>query len=290
MPSGANPAPRHTVARWTEASGRASVPLVAAALPLLVLLLLPIVAVATRAVEAPSWRELWQPSTRAAVALSLGTTLTTTALAVVLGTPLALLLARRRFRGRRLLEAAVELPMVLPPAVAGIALLLVFGRRGLIGSWLDSVGLGVAFTPVAVVLAQLFVAAPFFVKTASVGIASVEPELEAAAAVDGATPWQVFWRVTMPLARRALVGGAALCWARALGEFGATIIFAGNYPGRTQTMPLAIYLGFETSLGQAIVLSTLLLVVSLAVLLVTRALLDRGGGESTCAGAPASRR
>jgi len=164
---------------------------------------------------------------------------------VLAGTPLAYLLARRRFRGRTALDTLIDLPMVLPPSVAGIALLVAFGRRGLVGQYLTVAGIELAFTQMAVVLAQIFVAAPFYIKAAAAGFAGVDRELEQAAALDGATPLQVARYVTVPLAWTSLFGGAVMTWARALGEFGATIIFAGNFVGRTQTMPLAIYQGFE---------------------------------------------
>ena len=160
----------------------------------------------------------------------------------------------------------MELPTVLPPAVAGVALLVAFGRRGLIGQWLAAAGLGVSFTTAAVVMAQLFIAAPLFVRAAMLGFAGIATELEQAAEIDGASPWQRFRYVTLPLAYPALLSGAVVAWARALGEFGATIIFAGNFPGRTQTMPLAIYIGFELDLDAALVLSVLMIVASFATL------------------------
>jgi molybdate transport system permease protein len=173
------------------------------------------------------------------------------------------------------LDTLIDLPMVLPPAVAGIALLLAFGRRGLFGQYLNDMGIDIAFTQTAVVLAQLFVAAPFYVKAAAVGFAAIDQELEQAAALDGANGWQIFRLITLPLAWTALLGGAVMTWARALGEFGATIIFAGNFPGRTQTMPLAIYLGFELDLNIALTLAVILLAVSFLVLLVIKGLLGQ---------------
>jgi len=219
--------------------------------------------------------DLVTESVRLAIRLSLMTSLLTTCTTLLLGTPVAYLLARRRFRGRALLETLIDLPMVLPPAVAGLALLLTFGRRGLVGSYLATLGIELPFTPAAVVMAQTFVAAPFYVKAAMVGFAAVERELEQAAALDGANSWQILRFVTIPLAWSGLFGGLIMTWARALGEFGATIIFAGNFPGRTQTMPLAIYLGFELDLGVALTLSILLLVISFGVLFVVKGLLRR---------------
>ena len=235
-------------------------------LPLLLFLIIPLVALLLRAAPADVGATLLEPEVRQAIALSARTTLTTAALAVVFGTPVAYLLARRRFPGWRLVDTLVELPTVLPPAVAGVALLVAFGRRGLIGQWLAAAGLGVSFTTAAVVMAQLFIAAPLFVRAAMLGFAGIATELEQAAEIDGASPWQRFRYVTLPLAYPALLSGAVVAWARALGEFGATIIFAGNFPGRTQTMPLAIYIGFELDLDAALVLSVLMIVASFATL------------------------
>jgi molybdate transport system permease protein len=205
----------------------------------------------------------------------MATTSITLLLTILIGTPVGYLLGRGTFRGRPVLDTLIDLPMVLPPAVAGIALLLAFGRRGLFGQYLNDMGIDIAFTQTAVVLAQLFVAAPFYVKAAAVGFAAIDQELEQAAALDGANGWQIFRLITLPLAWTALLGGAVMTWARALGEFGATIIFAGNFPGRTQTMPLAIYLGFELDLNIALTLAVILLAVSFLVLLVIKGLLGQ---------------
>ena len=214
-------------------------------------------------------------------ALTLSLTTSAVALAVILGlgTPLAYLLARRRFRGARLIDTLVDVPIVLPPAVAGIALLMAFGRRGIVGRWLAEAGVTIGFTTTAVILAQVFVAAPFFVRAAKSGFARVDRDLEDAAADLGAPPLTVFRTVTLPLAWPGLVAGAVLAWARALGEFGATIMFAGNFPGVTQTMPLAIYGRFGAGdLQSALLLSLVLLVASIVVLLGVRLLGSRPGG------------
>jgi molybdate transport system permease protein len=240
---------------------------------MLAYLLIPIVAMIARVDPAAILTQFANPEVAQAIWLSITTTTWSTVLALGLGTPLAFLLARRRFRGRSLLDTLVELPMVLPPSVAGIALLIAFGRRGLIGASLDAAGLQIAFTTVAVVMAQVFVAAPFYIKTAVAGFAGIERELEQAAAIDGASPLQVFRAITLPLAWPVLLGGLVMTWARALGEFGATIIFAGNFPGRTQTMPLAIYLGFELDLDLALTLAMILLAVSFFVLWLVKAIL-----------------
>ena len=216
------------------------------------------------------WDALGRPIVFEALRLSMFTSLLVLLLALVLGSPLALLLARRRFRGVGLLDSLVDLPIVLPPAVAGLALLLTFGRRGMFGAPLAALGIELPFTTAAVVLASLFVAAPFYVRAARSGFLAVPRELEEAARVEGATEWQVFRFVTVPVAASALFGGAILCWARALGEFGATIMFAGQFMGRTQTMPLAIYAALESDLDAALALSVLLLAISFALLVLFR--------------------
>jgi molybdate transport system permease protein len=208
---------------------------------------------------------------RQALTLSLVTSTAALGLTILLGTPLAYLLARRRFRGRRLVDTLVDLPIVLPPAVAGLALLMAFGRRGLVGEQLNAWGLGVAFSTEAVILAQLFVASPFYVRAAKAGFARVARDVEESAADLGAPPFAVFRTVTLPLVRPSLAAGAVLAWARALGEFGATIMFAGSFAGRTQTMPLAIYGRYEAGdLGTALLLSLVLVAASLAILLAVR--------------------
>ena len=206
-----------------------------------------------------------------ALALSLGTSLVATAAVVALGTPLAWLLATREFPGKRLVEVLVDLPMVLPPTVAGFALLLAFGRMGIAGRPLAALGITLPFTTPAVIVAQAFMAAPFFVGSARAGFAGVDRRLLDAAATLRASESHTFLRVVLPLARPALLAGVAMSAARALGEFGATITFAGNLPGTTQTMPLAVYEAMQTDLDAAIVLSVLLLLMSLGLLLGLRA-------------------
>jgi molybdate transport system permease protein len=205
-----------------------------------------------------------------AVVLSLITTLITSALTILFGTPLAYALARRKMPFRPLVQVLVELPIVLPPAVAGLALLLTFGRRGLLGPVLGSLGITLPFTTAAVVFAQTFVSAPFFIRSALVGFQHVPREIEDAARVDGAAGWSLFCRVTLPLASRALLAGLILSWARALGEFGATILFAGSTQGRTQTMPLLIYNILERNLDAAIFASLILLGLALVALLISQ--------------------
>jgi len=246
-----------------------------ASLPLVFFLALPLLALLLSISPAKLIENLAQPQVRQAIIISLKTTLVTSAVTILLGTPLAYVLARRRFRFRRALDTLVDLPIVLPPAVAGVALLIAFGRQGIIGGWLSGLGVQIAFTQTAVIMAQTFVAAPFYVKSASIGFASVDAELEQAAAIDGASSWQAFRHVTVPLAWAAMLSGAVMTWARALGEFGATILFAGNYLGRTQTMPLAIYIGFELDLNIALTLAAILVAISFLVLFLVKGILNR---------------
>lgn len=250
------------------------------ALPLLSFMLLPLLAMLLRLEWGGLWATVTSTVVTQAISLSLATTLLATALALILGGPLAFQLARRRFPGRTIIDTLIDLPMVLPPSVAGIALLMAFGRRGLLGAPLAELGISISFTGAAVVLAQCFVAAPYFVKAAAAGFAGVDRELEQAAALDGASPAQVLWHITIPLAWPALFSGAVMTWARALGEFGATIIFAGNLPGRTQTMPLAIYLGFERDLNLALILAAILLAISFGVLALVKGVLKQRVGVS----------
>lgn len=242
-------------------------------LPLLVILFVPLVALLVRVSPAALLTNVMSREVSQAIGLSMSTSLLSTFVAFVMGTPVAYLLARYRFRGRTVLDTLIDLPMVLPPSVAGIALLVAFGRRGLLGQYFSEFGVEIAFTQTAVVLAQTFVAAPFYIKAAAAGFASVERDYEQAAALDGASSREVFRYITIPLAGPILFGGLVMTWARALGEFGATIIFAGNFPGRTQTMPLAIYLGFELDLSVALTLSVILLVISFTVLLFVKHIL-----------------
>ena len=233
----------------------------------LLFLVLPLVGLLARAPWATLPQRLTQPGVLTALRLSLQTATLATLLCVALGVPLAWLLARVEFPGRRLVRALVTVPLVLPPVVGGVALLLVFGRRGLLGSWLDATfGMTLPFSTAGVVLAEAFVAMPFLVIAVEGALRGADPRYEEAAATLGAGRWITFTHVTLPLVAPGIAAGAVLCWARALGEFGATITFAGNYPGRTQTMPLAVYLALETDLQAAIVLSLILLTVSVAIL------------------------
>lgn len=230
-------------------------------------LLLPILGLVGVAVASGSLgRILGAPGVQGAIRLTLLTSSLCTGIAALVGTPLAYALGRWEFRSKRLLETALELPLVLPPVVGGVALLVTFGRRGILGPSLSAVGIELPFTTAAVVLAQLFVAGPLYVASARVGFGAVPPELLEAAAIDGASSWQQFRHVAFPLAMPGLVGGAILCWARATSEFGATLLFAGNLPGRTQTLSLAIMTAMETDLRAALALSVVLLALSFGAL------------------------
>jgi molybdate transport system permease protein len=214
---------------------------------------------------------LASPEILTALWLSLATTAVSLVVTVLLGLPLAIVLARRTFRGKSLLEAVVDLPIVLPPSVAGLALLLVFGRRGLLSAPFDFFGIIVPFTTVAVIVAQVFVSAPFFVRSARTGLSGVDRDLEDAARVDGASERHLFRTITVPLAGTALAAGIVMCWARSLGEFGATIMFAGNVEGRTQTLPLVVYSEFQGGdLDASIAASAILVLAAFAVLIAVR--------------------
>ena len=233
---------------------------------------LPVATLVARAILDGSLRvALASPEVLDALWLSLITTATSLVITVVLGLPLAVVLARRQFRGKGLVEAVVDLPIVLPPSVAGLALLLVYGRRGLLSAPFQLLGISVPFTTVAVVLAMTFVSAPFFVRSARIGIASVDRDLEDAARVDGASERHLFRSVTVPLAGAALAGGLVMAWARSLGEFGATIMFAGNVQGRTQTLPLVVYSEFQGGgLDASIAAAAILVLAAFGVLVAVR--------------------
>ncbi len=236
----------------------------------LLFLLLPLVGLLARA----PWRGmpalLADPSVRQALRLSLLSATGATALSLVIGIPLAWVLARLRFPGRRLVRALVTLPLVLPPVVGGVGLLYAFGRRGVFGPALGSAGISLPFTTAGVVLAEAFVAMPFLIVTVEGALAAADQGYEQAAATLGASSWTTFRRVTLPLILPSVAAGGVLCFARALGEFGATITFAGNLPGTTQTMPLAVYLALETNPEAAVALALVLLAISITILLLLR--------------------
>ncbi len=231
---------------------------------------IPLVSLLFRESPALVWSEMLQPDVFQALQLSLLTTTLSAVVAILFGLPVAYVLARIEFPGRKVLETLVTLPTVLPPVVAGVALLLAFGRAGLIGRYLDMLGITIPFTMVAVVMAQTFVAAPFFINSTKAGLEQLDSRYEMAAYTLRASPFYAFRRVVLPLIRPALLSGIGLSWARALGEFGATITFAGNYPGTTETMPIAVYIASESDLDKSIALSVVLLAVSFAILLALR--------------------
>lgn len=264
--------PRSSVHRMVTTNSHSEWLFVLPGLLLVVLLGLPLLALFFRAAGRDFLTYALSDTALAALRLSLLTSLVSVVISLLVGTPLAYFLARWDFPGRAMLELLIDLPVVLPPSVAGLALLIAFGRQGLFGSWLTVLGVSLPFTTAAVIIAQTFVSAPLYVRAARIGFAGIDPQLEEAAHVEGANQWQMFSQLMLPLTGRALVSGAVLAWTRALGEFGATILFAGNLEGVTQTMPLAIYLGFERNLNVAVVLSVVLVLVSLILLLVMRKL------------------
>jgi molybdate transport system permease protein len=239
---------------------------------LLALFALPLFALFVRSIREGLLTFAFSEQAFNALRLSLVTSTLTTLITILFGTPLAFILARWKFRLKSWIELFIDLPIVLPPSVAGLVLLIAFGRRGMFGSALSALGISLPFTTAAVVIAQVFVASPLYVRSARVGFRTIDKQLEEAAHVEGANQWQLFTEVMFPLAGRALLSGAILTWTRALGEFGATILFAGNLEGVTQTMPMAIYLGFERNLGIALALSVVLVIVSVILLAFTRRL------------------
>ena len=233
----------------------------------LALIVVPLIGLVQRAPWSSLGDQLSSHAVRQALGLSLRCSLSAVGLSLVLGVPLAWMLARTSFPGRRLVRARVLVPMVLPPVVGGVALLYAFGRRGFAGHLLERLtGITLAFTTNGAILAETFVAMPFLIIVVEAGLRQVDVRYEEAAATLGAGPWRRFWRVTIPHVFPSQAAGAARAWARALGEFGATITFAGNLPGKTQTMPLAVYVALETSPDLAIVMSLILLAISLVVL------------------------
>ncbi len=256
---------RRTGARGTGA--RIPVALLLPAIVGIAFLVLPMLGLLIKAPWSDLVERLGEPEIGQALRLSLITASLATVAAMVLGVPIAWVLARSSIRGRSILRALVTVPLVLPPVVGGVALFLVLGRRGLIGSWLyETFGFSLPFTTGAVVIAETFVAMPFLVISVEGALRAADARFEDAAATLGAGGWSTFRRVTLPLVAPGIAAGAVLCWARALGEFGATITFAGNFPGTTQTMPLAVYLALQNDPQAAIVLSLVLLAVSLATL------------------------
>jgi len=240
---------------------------------------LPLLSLVLWTVDKGAWRAMSSPVAVDALLLSVRTTAMTMALLLLVGTPAAYILARVDFRGSRVINTLIDIPVVLPPSAAGIALLLAFGRLGLVGRYLDLFGVTLSFSTAAVVMAEIFVAAPFYIRQAATGFTAVDRTVEDAALVDGASRSTVFFKVTVPLALPALVAGALTAWARALGEFGATVIFAGSFRGITQTIPLAIFAEFQRDLDAAVALSVLVLGFAFVVILAVRYLTARSTGD-----------
>jgi molybdate transport system permease protein len=254
------------------------VPVLALAVVAVVFFALPLIGLLWRAPWSNAWHYLTQDDAQTALRLSMVCSLWATGLSIVFGVPLAWLLARVEFAGRGMVRALCTLSMVLPPVVGGVALFFALGRRGIVGQYLDRwFGITLPFTTAAVVIAQTFVAMPFLVITVEAALRQLDGRVEDASRTLGASRWYTFRRVTIPAIRPALVAGAVLAWARALGEFGATITFAGNFPGTTQTMPLAVYLSLETNPEEAIILALVLIAISFAVLVGLR---DRWFGRT----------
>lgn len=233
-------------------------------------LALPLIALTLRGITVGNWQDLLDDGVLDAIYLSLTTTAQTVIITLLLGTPLAYVMARWKFPGKRVVNLLIELPIVLPPAVAGLALLLTFGRRGLLGPALSILNISLPFTTTAVIFAQTFVAAPFYIHAAILGFQNIPDELEDAARVDGASEPGVFRYITLPLARRSMAAGLILSWARAIGEFGATILFAGSLQGTTQTMPLLVYSVLERDINAAVLTGLLLILMALAALVIAQ--------------------
>lgn len=228
---------------------------------------LPMIAVFLDMTPQEIWQHLQTPLAYESLKLSVFTTLISLALIIIFGTPLAYLLATKDFTGKQVIDVLIQLPIVIPPAVAGVGLLLVFGRFGLLGGWLDIYGIRIGFTIIAVIMAQCFMSAPFYIQAAKTAFATIDQSLINVSRTLGASKLRTFYKIILPLSIPGLITGAALSWGRALGEFGATIMFAGNLPGKTQTMPLAIYSAMESDIRIAVALSALLIMVAFFLLM-----------------------
>ncbi|MBP2134152.1 molybdate transport system permease protein [Methanomicrobium sp. W14] len=242
----------------------------------LIFILLPVASLFLKITPEGFIEALQQPAVLDALSLSLTTAGISTVIVILLGTPLSYINARTNYRGKNIVDTLTDLPIVLPPAVAGLALLMAFGRKGVLGVYLDAFGIQIAFTTLAVIFAQVFVASPFYIRQARASFEAVDIIYENAAKTLGASKFEVLTKVTIPIAWAGLVSGSILSFARALGEFGATIMFAGNYQGRTQTMPLAIYTTMQSSMDEAISLSIILVAISFAVILTVKYVTKRG--------------
>ncbi len=220
-------------------------------------------------------RSLYSPMVVDALKLSLSTSAVSTMIVILLGTPLAYVNARFRYPGKEIADSLIDLPVIMPPAVAGIALLMAFGRMGIVGQHLNAIGISIAFTTLAVIIAQIFVSSPFYIRQARTSFEDVDLSIENAARTLGASRAYTFFHVILPIAYSGLVSGAIMAFARSLGEFGATIMFAGNFQGRTQTMPLAIYTAMQGDLDAALCLAIILVIISLLVIFLVKTLTRR---------------
>ncbi len=243
-------------------------------IPLLLFFFLPILSIFVKTPFNSIREYLLEENAIKAISLSLFTSFVSTLLTLAFGTPVAYFLSSKRNRLYQMVDTLVDLPTVLPPSVAGVALLMAFGRKGIFAGWLAQYGINIPFTTIAVIMAQIFIASPFYIKAAMISFSGINKELTQAAALDGANRWQIFLTIVLPLSWMGMISGCVMTWARALGEFGATIIFAGNFPGRTQTMPLAIYIGFEIDLNVALTLSIILITFSFLTLILVKGLLN----------------
>ena len=229
---------------------------------------LPLLALIIKAASSASvFTVILSPTTIQAIKLSIVTSVISVIVIVVVGTPVAYMISRSDSKILKILDVFIELPIILPPVVAGVAMLMAFGRQGIIGAPLEQLGITIPFTTTAVIFAQIFVAAPFYIRSARISFGAIDNDLEDLSRTLGKSPWYTFWRITIPLTWTGLTTGLALTWARSLSEFGATLMFAGNMIGKTQTMPLGILTAMETDLNAALSLSLILLIVSVCILL-----------------------
>jgi len=236
---------------------------------------LPVVALFLKSPPETILRSLHDPVVMDALRLSLTTSTITTIIVVVMGTPIAYVSARFNYFGKELADSLIDLPVIMPPAVAGIALLMAFGRMGIVGQHLNAFGISIAFTTLAVIIAQVFVSSPFYIRQARTSFEDVDLAYENAARTLGASRVYTFFHVILPIAMNGLISGAIMAFARSLGEFGATIMFAGNFQGRTQTMPLAIYTAMQGDLDVSLCLSIILVAISFVVILLVKTMTRR---------------
>ncbi len=243
-------------------------------------LALPVAALFLRTTPDLFFSTLSTPAVMSALFLSLSTSMVSLGIVILVGTPFAYIHSRNDYPGKVIIDTLIDLPLVLPPAVAGLALLVLWGRAGLLGQYLSLFGINIAFTTLAVIMAQIFVASPFYLRQAKSLFEQLDPAYEQTARTLGASPLRIFALITLPLTTNGLISGAVMTFGRALGEFGATIMFAGNLPGVTQTMPLAVYVGMEGNLGVGLTISILLVIISFAIMIAVRLLARREGSHA----------